>query len=151
MRLRIRLLSGVGTDRHPALDGAAVAVSAEVAGKAAVRARVSFQAPAAVARSLRSLRAAVALVAEVPALGVVESRLLVDDVAPPGAAGRPNRRGPPPAAPAPGSLVGGQATAEVVLDPPPDRPITLWLRAALLDELSAPCKVELGPGRPRAR
>jgi hypothetical protein len=145
VKLSLHVRSGLGSDDHPAVagEGAAVALVAERTAAGAVRALVSFQAPAEVALTLRSLREAMALTADVPELGLCASWLLLD-VPPPGIRRGPNRVGPAPS-PAPELVMGGQATAEVVLDPRPDRPVTLWLRAAFRDVVSAPCKVELGP------
>lgn len=145
MNVRLRVLGG-GSDEHPSLDGegTAAAVAAQVTPAGTILARVSLQVPYPIALTYEHLPEAVALIVEVPAHGVCRSDLLVDRderrIRPYG----PSRREGPVNAPE-GLLLLVQATAEVELSPPPDRPLTLYVRAAFRDALSAPCRVDLDP------
>lgn len=143
----IRSIAERETPRHAALPpGVDLAVAAEQRPDGELLAHVTFLAPADVSLAYRSLHEAIAVLVDVPELGLASSALLLPlelQRADPG----PNWLGLRP--PAPDELVGrigGWCTAGVRVDGLA-RPATAWVRAALRDRTSAACRVELQPAK----
>lgn len=154
MTITIMARAARRTPEHPELpeDGPdlALAVAAAPAPGGEVWVHVTFRAPLPLARRCRSLGEAVALLVDAPALGLAASERLVDTEAPRDPAGPVGDDGGDAAAGddddlLAGATAGGWVTAAVRLDPPPARPTTLYVRAALRDAVSAPARVDLAP------
>jgi hypothetical protein len=136
------------TPAHAELDddGPDLAVTTQVGAGGDLYVHVTFRAPTRVALSYESVREALALLVDAPDLGLTASDLLQE---------RGLHRSPParswlgpPAEDEPGGSIGGWVTAMVRLDPPPAKPTTLYVRAALRDQVSAPVRVEVAPRDP---
>ena len=143
--IHIRSVAERETPRHVALpEGADLAVAAELRPDGELFVHVTFLAPEAVSLAFRSLHEAIAVLVDVPELGLSDSALLLPlelQRADPG----PNWLGlRPPADDEVLGRIGGWCTAGVRVVGL-ERPVTAWVRAALRDRTSAACRVELAP------
>jgi hypothetical protein len=143
--IHIRSIAERETPRHRTLSAPVdLAVAAEPRPDGEVLVHVTFLAPSDVSLAYRSLHEAIAVLVDVPELGLTGSALLLPlelQRADPG----PNWLGVRP--PAPDEVVGrleGWCTAGVRVVGL-ERPATAWVRAAFRDRLSAACRVDLRP------
>jgi hypothetical protein len=142
--VRIKPVGLRRTPAHPTLepDGPDLAITTELGEPGEVLAHIAYRTPSVVAWQYRRVREAMAVLVDLPDLGVCASECLVEHEMH-RVDGGSNWVGAKAGTPALAGTEGGCVSAAISVDGPTDRPLSLIIRAAFRDQLSTPSRIEV--------